>query len=295
MLDIEVTASDPIADGLVPAASQVVRLVAIHVDHIRRKERNVFLQHPFEKAARFRVPRVDRQPAHPRRPVLIVPGCFAGNLREVAVLRQAQYAAHMAKRGERWNQRDEPRPAIPIDRFDVAGCQRRTILADGGIELKIERVFHVELKVVDLQSGQSVHQLEQRLDLRHTPTRHVVGQPTDRQVGGVLDAATGPAVAFDLGDLPQRSHAVKQPGHPGGDDPDAGSLDQQTIRLGSRHTVVDLKPNVRAVVGIGRVDHSHSPRPALGNRVSVVRETARQISTQEHAKRLAGRERSVER
>ncbi|MCG3132074.1 MAG: hypothetical protein FLDDKLPJ_02884 [Phycisphaerae bacterium] len=92
------------------------------------------------------------------------------------VLRHREHAAEVSHRRHRGHERHETFVRIRLDFADFVGRQSALRVADVRIERERERMFDVELKLVDLEGGEAVDQALQRLDRRDFPARDVVQQ-----------------------------------------------------------------------------------------------------------------------
>ena len=223
---VDVLARDFAGAGIGHALAEVVGLVAAEIEAGRRKTRQEFIEDAAEQILRAGIAGVDGGAAEALEPG----GGFPRRGREfdfgqIAVLRKRQNAAEVAEAGEGGDEFDEMLAAKRVEVFQILGTVGVVVAGDGGVELETERVFEIELEVVDFEGSQQVDAAFQHVAAGNAAAADVEIIAAQGEDGGVGDFEAGKGGAGLPENLAESLESVEEAGGVGGGDAEAIRLD----------------------------------------------------------------------
>ncbi|OPZ07056.1 MAG: hypothetical protein BWZ08_02103 [candidate division BRC1 bacterium ADurb.BinA292] len=238
VIQVDPARAPALAFGAAASLAELEGFVAADVEQPAGEMRQQLLIQPRDELDRAGIERVERG------------GLPLGQLGERTVGGAAQPAFHVPERVLVGDELDEPLAAILVQVEDLLRGEGRGVGPDRAVVAIGERVFGVQLELIDLPLGERVDQVHQRPHARDHVAADVEHDAAVGQVGPVLDAQRGERVGLPAGELAQRHRGVERAGAVVRDDRKLGGRDLQAVTLGLAHLGrVDRQQHLDARVG----------------------------------------------
>ena len=216
VLEIESTRAQFLVPLLRLPPAEIPGLVAVGIEPMRPKERQVFVVEISKKGQRSRMTRSD--------------GPAAFGFRHGPICGQFEDMLHVPEGLKAGNEFHEALGRVGLERREGPGIEWARVSPDSRMFLEAERMLGIKHEHIQLEDHTGIDQFLEALSTGNLAPRDVEHDASHAQVGAVLDSATGNPAARPQ-ELKQGFDPVAEPGSRCTADLDVPGLHRKTIRI----------------------------------------------------------------